>query len=512
MSETPERPENPENPQNHDAPPPDGADASATEQSQDASSPIAPEPPTGLPPAPGLQPPAGMQPPQSPTSQYHPPAAPARPDAQSGPAQSGPGAPQMPQGMQPPQGMQFPQQPQGSQQPQSGPPQMQPPQGHAAPQQPGQYGAPQQPGYAPQGQAPQGQAPQGYGQPGQPQYAGAPGSAPRKKGLSTGALIGIIGGAVGLVILIIIAVFVFGALSSGGGSQKTASSPEQAVEEYLTALSEGDADTARKLAGGSSSDVLLTDDVLKESLEIAPISNIEIDEEGISEGKYDETVVPASFDVGDQTVKRDFRLWQGSKGWELSDGLVRISLSQFKGLDPQVNGEKVGTDSESAFIGAYRIELGEKNFRLAGDTDTFVVASDDDTATFYELEPELTDEARQRFQEMVRASLNECLALKTLTTPCGMDVDGTFSGGEVAIDGTVVRTLTAEGDAALNALDIRSDYDNPTVVTSSDYISVTITVDAEKDGQRGSGEVLFGADMLNPAVDFSADEPKVVWQ
>lgn len=470
MSETPERPVNSELPAQLPS-----VDDTTAGPAADASAPGSPEAPTGLPPAPGLPMPTGLQ-------------APADTPAPAGtPAPNGMSAPQLPQ-MQPPAQLQqagAPAQPVFQQPgaPQEGAPQLLvPPPGHQAP-----------------------------AYPGAPGLAGAP---TKKKGLSTGAIIGIVGGGV-LLLLVILAIIIFSIVRGSGGSasgSSGSSDPAAVVEEYLTALAENDADTARKLTGGTTSDKLLTQEVLEYSNEVAPITNIVVDAEGVIDGEYDEAVVSASYQIGDETVSRDFTVWQFSDHAEISDGIMHVSLGQFEGLDPALNGVAVGPDSLAIFPVAYDVTLENENFAVTGAEQPIVITSNEDTNGFYELQPTLTDEATAEFRELVRASLTECLASTSLNTPCGMDVSAPFNGGEVAIDGTVVRTLSAEGDAALNALEPRSDYDNPLVVTSSDYIQVSITVDAEKDGMRGTGDVLFGADLLSPTVDFSADSPQVVWR
>lgn len=448
------------------------------------------EAPDGLEPSPGLAPPPGIQPPQVDAPQYH----------------------QAPQYQQPPQ----------YQPPQFGPPQYQQQQ-HVPQQQPNQVAQDQpfQPGQTYQaGQPFQSSQP---GQPGSfdpatPGFSGPP--APPKKGLSAGAIIAIVAGGVLLLALIIAGVFAIGSLvnrgsagGAGAGEESTSSagSAPEAVEEYLTAIADGDAETARAFVDGTSEDTLLTDEVLAKSLELAPITNIEVDVDATSDSDS-ESVVSASFDIGSETVTRDFRVWNYSDDWQIFDGLVNISLSSFDGLDATVNGAVPGDDYSRAFIGTYQVELGVEEFALSGDTDTFTLATDEDSTAFYEVQPVLTEEATATFRDLVRASLTECVALTSLATPCGLDVTGPLSDGAVPVDGTIQRTLTAEGDAALTKMKPEVSYDSPTVVSSYDYIQISTTLEADLDGQRVSGDLLFGGDLLKPYVDFAKDKLEVTWE
>lgn len=344
-------------------------------------------------------------------------------------------------------------------------------------------------------------------------------AAPRKKGLSTGAIIGIVGGSVALVLVLIVgalALIGFAAApsssSSSSASPAAKMNPAETTELFLTAIAEGDANTARKIAGGSTSDVLLTDEALKAALTTAPIANIAVDTDNLVESSYEATV-PVTFDVGETTVMRDFKLFKSSNSWEIFDGFVSFSLDRFSGLDPQVNGLEVTSSSSlKAFPGAYTISLGVDSFKLDGTDDTFVLGTRDDADVFYELKPVLTDEAVATYRTMVAKSLGDCLALTTLTTPCGLEVSAELNGGEKVVDGTIVRKIDAEGEAKLKRLDPESSYDAPTVVSSYEYIPVTTTAEVDNAGTRESGTLYGGGSLLKPTVDFAAEALEVVWE
>lgn len=392
-----------------------------------------------------------------------------------------------------------------------------PPQLPSEPVQP-QY-APQpgsaRPQYAPQ----QEQHPQYAQQPGSPVYttpyqtgrqAGEP--RPPKKGLSTGAIIGIVAGAAALLLLFVggLVWLLIPSAPGGSGGGDAARSPEQTVEQYLQALSDADAEAATALLASPRDSPLLTQEVLEASQELAPITDIEVDPESVVEDEYGDLSVSASFKVGDEAVTRDFSLYESSDGWTLLDGTTSMSLASFSGLDPTVNGAEVSEDYADVFIGGYEIGLGSDYFELP-DGGMVVLATFDDASNIHELKPALTEAATQKYRELVRASLNECLAMKTLATPCTRDLSGTFSDGAVPVEGTATRTLTAEGEAALSALKPELSVGQPQLVITYDTITVSTTLEADKDGMRGTGEVIMGGGVLSPSVDFSKETLSVTW-
>ena len=333
------------------------------------------------------------------------------------------------------------------------------------------------------------------------QYYPAP--AP-KKPMSKGLMWGLIGGGALLVLLIAAAIIVPALLR---GPAPTASS---SVEAYLTAISEGDAETALEYVDPYGDETLLTDEVLKASNELAPITDIVVEES--DSGSYDSTVT-ASFSVGGETVERDFTVYDYGDEFVISDGLSSISLSYFNGLGLTVNGVAPEDDYSYVFPGTYQLALGYEQFAIGSETDTFRVVEDDDAEQFYDVQPVLTEDGEATFRELVTAAIQECVAMKTLTTPCGMDIsDIDLDGGAyTAIDGTVTRTLESGWEKTIADMEITVDYSNPTLVSSWDTPSVDMTLQGEKGGQKAEFEVWFGGYMDYPSVDFAEETPVVTW-
>ncbi|MGD8193592.1 hypothetical protein ACEXQB_003745 [Herbiconiux sp. P18] len=405
--------------------------------------------------------------------------------------------------------------------------------GPAAPPPMPQYGAPQGapagtppvPPVPPQG-APQGppQGPPQGGQYGAPQGSPSgppPGQQPpKKKGLSTGAIIGIVAG--GLVLLLVIAIVIGvvavrglmagsggsgGSEESGGGSERTAS---QTVEDYFTALTEGDAETAISLLGTApDDDTLLTDEVLAASNELAPITDFEIVDDQTSAGSSEVTV---AYQLGDTPVTATYSLYDYSEdgSWVLSGGTGSLGVSQFAGLGLTVNGQEADGEVFDVFPGTYELATSLPNFTLTGETvvtSTEPYGSVDTTG----IDAGLSDAALTQFRSLVQAAVDACLASTSLTAGCGLDVPATLSDGTQLADGTISRSLSAEGTVTIQSMVPTLSYDNPTLA-QGDYIgSVTTTGTCTQNGATGTCSVLFGPSLGRPSIDMASATPTVLW-
>ena len=322
-----------------------------------------------------------------------------------------------------------------------------------------------------------------------------------------------------LAVVLFVLVFVAPSLAGDGSdaepptdSARTATA-EEAVELFLTALADGDADTAVRLTGADASDPLLTDEVLARSRSLAPITVTAV--ETVTPDEPTRAVVNATFGLGDRSVNRDFTVWRTDDEWILSDALVALPLSAFDELDPSVNGVPSSSDQPLVFPGAYEIELGVDSFDLAVEgepLDVLSVATSEDAAPLHTAEPALTEARTEEFRRLVRASLEECLAMPALTTPCGLDVSTPLDDGAIPIEGSAQRALAAEGERALDELAPAPDYADPARVTTYDYIYISTRIEADRGGELISGTLYSSGDLLQPYVDFSEEEPRVTWE
>lgn len=338
---------------------------------------------------------------------------------------------------------------------------------------------------------------------------------PPKK-LPTGAVVGLV--AAGVVVVLALAAGIAIPLLTGGAEagddgdtkQPTGelSAPAQYVADYLTAIADGDAATARSFIELSIyDDDLLTDEVLAMSNEAAPITDIEVGEP--TESEYETLSVPVTFSIGDEQASRTFEVYTNVINGELSiiDGVERIPNYGFEAMPLVVNGVEVG-ERAVAFPGTYEFSVDSEYFAVEGG-DVIAVGADGDSSSLFGLEPTLSKKGLELYRQLVDESLKECLAMTTIATPCGMDVTEDARDGFTAIDGTVTRTLTAEGRSELAALEPR--VSENMVVTTSAHLDLDIAFDATNGTETDTFDA-YGGRLLDPKVDFAAETPTVVWE
>lgn len=376
------------------------------------------------------------------------------------------------------------------------------------------YGAPQpgqgqqpHPGYGPNPGA-DAQPHPGYG-PGGPGTPGTPGTPPKKRGLGAGALIAIIGGGVALIIVIIVVIALV-ANSIAATNAANARKPSDTVTSYLTALSAGDAETALGLLGSApDDDTLLTDEVLTASNELAPITDIQVLQQVGDNGSAD---VSVSYLLGGDPVQAEYSVldYDDDGQWKISGGTGYISTAKFDGIGLTVNGVGVQGDEVEVFPGAYELATDLPNFTLEGTT-TVVVSSPFESGDTGDIEPVLTDAALEQFRSIVSAAATECLASTTLAAGCGLELPATLDDGTTLVDGSIKRTLSADGQTTLSSLEPTLSYDNPTLA-QGDYIgSVDVTAQCSQGGASGTCNLIFAPSLGSPSVDMASENPTVLW-
>ena len=279
--------------------------------------------------------------------------------------------------------------------------------------------------------------------------------------------------------------------------------PADLVKRYLSAVADGDAGTARsylQLADGD--DALLTDEVLASAAAHGAITDVEI---GDPYEVGPNTQVPVSFAIGDSRMSGEFAVRARDSGSELAivDGVSPVLTEGLEDLGLTANGFAVPEDAV-LFPGAYDFATTSPYVVVA---ETRLVG-EGSAAGRTVLDPALTDLGLETYRRMVDSSLSECLALRTLATPCGTDLTGRVVDGSAAVEGTVSRTLTEDGRAELDGID--AEFLDGTTVTSTGLISVSFEYGLEN-GDRVGGHSAF-TPLGAPTVDFAAEPLTVTWR
>ncbi len=439
----------------------------------------------------------------------------------------------------PPAGGQF-----GAQQPFGG--SAQPPFG-GAPAQPPFGGAPGQPSFAgAPGQQPYGSAPGtpgfggqnnagGFGGNGMPPYGGGPGNSgdSNKKNLMW-----IIIAAVAALAIAGAAIWAFTAgpfaakddkettADDNGGSDKDADkdadkdkgadkdkdkpkadSAPGAVQAFLDALAEGDVKTANSYLEKKIDSAFADQKVVDAALKAAPITDIEV------EGTDDYNIT-GTFMVGEEEISMDFSVRKSGKNYKISEyTLGQFSVTdELAKLQPLINGQEVELKASDSYAFPIQYEFTSANDRIAFEGTTVFIPYDYSTS-LWDLEFALTTEADTAIRDVVRKSLESCIAEKTLVSSCGMDVPATLDGGETVEDGTVTRTLDDSEWRGVDSMDLDFDYDNPLLITTweSFYPELTATC-TDTSGQTGLCDIWSFGGSKSPVIDISGDDLVVKWE
>ncbi|MFT4219618.1 MAG: hypothetical protein QM611_03765 [Microbacterium sp.] len=441
------------------------------------------------PPATPEQPPAPPVPPTPPAAPVPPPTPPAgapqEPFAQQPPAAQQPYPPQQPPAPQQPYGQQpYPQQA----------PYAAPPTGYA-----GQQPAPDYPGHAPQGAQPPAE----------------------RKGLSKGALIGIIGGGAALVAIIVVVAVALTSLLSGGGQpaanpgggegEPVATTPDAVVTGYLEALAASDAEQALSYVESPPADLtFLTDEVLQASNARAPITGISVTAPTNAEFSVE---VQATYSIGDEQVSTTFNVsdYDDDGTWSMSAGTSDIQLgSRVEGLEVTLNGVALTGLDVTVFPGSYEVATTSEAFTIEG-ASTFTVREPFDYPSLSDMEVTLSKSGLKQFRQLIKKDVSTCLKSKKRKAGCGLSVPATLSDGTKIVQGTVKRTLTADAKSNLKSLKPQESYTDPMRVTSEYIGGVNMQATCVKGGSRGTCRIIMGPSLGAPVVDFTSDPPTVNW-
>lgn len=372
-----------------------------------------------------------------------------------------------------------PQQPQPYPGPQP-PPQPYPDQQYPGPQPyPGQpsYGPPQpysgQPGYPGQQPPPQPYPGQQYpgqqpyaAQPGQP-YGGYPGqppygSPPRQHRSRVPLFIALGAGVLVLALVAFLAV-IRGTTNVGGtvptlaptagtstaGPASGAGDAAGAVQNYLNAVSSGDATTALSYAASPPADAaLLTDDMLAASLAAAPITGIVVTP-GTGTGT-DHQSVEADYLIGDEPANTSFGVTNVDGSWLLDDVAFELplDLSAADGVDLTINGLPLRATAPVVFPGQYTVRTASPWYKTS--RGTVQVDGKAGLGVPSAISLQLSSSGVSAVRKAAQAKLSSCLQKRSLApTGCGF---GVYLPGNNKVRASTIRWQVTSGSTAMKTL------------------------------------------------------------
>lgn len=362
---------------------------------------------------------------------------------------------------------------------------------------------------------------EGPGQP-QPQAMGynmqqGPGLPPKKS--KTGLWIGL--GAVAVVVIVALVLVLSGVFSgtntANGGEGEQAKESKQSAKDiatnYLTAISEGRADDAKKMLGPTSSDTsLMTNEVLKDSLTRAPITDISVTE---PTGGSSSTV-NVTYKVGGEPVNEEYTV--NVRGGTISTSTPHLSLYGLKGVDITVNGVTVkeGDKSYDVFPGSYVVASANKYLEIDGESTVVVTKSSSDNIPRFKLK--VSQAGIDLFREKVIPEAKACLESKNLDPGCNMALNGTLRDGKTLEDGTITRTQSSENANKLENVVPEPGASVPTIISASNLGSFKVTgicTDSTRSGEcelLGGFAAVKGMKFPKASLNVAEEDPKVVWE
>jgi hypothetical protein len=234
-------------------------------------------------------------------------------------------------------------------------------------------------------------------------------------------------------------------------------SADAVVNAYLSAISRGDATKARTYLSSPQTDtLLLTDTVLKRSIERSPVTVVHV---ARSSSSLDGTErVAATYTIGNQQVATTFTTGFSEGQWWINDDPGRIGLGSIRaaGLQLFINGEEIpsNVDSLPAFPGTYELSTANPYIAFAAPS-TIVVRSPDEAPVIGAVRLQLTEAGRKAAYAATRSAVAACLAKRELV-PVGCPQNIAANPNEPTVAGSVTYTLVSESPMTVTETDLRS--------------------------------------------------------
>ncbi|MBE6477587.1 MAG: hypothetical protein E7Z97_05920 [Propionibacteriaceae bacterium] len=324
-----------------------------------------------------------------------------------------------------------------------------------------------------------------------------------------------------LLAMLIAAVTLSTAVNSNEGRAR------RIVREYLTAVAEEDAEKARGYLSEVDDDSLLTDEVLRVSNELAPMTDISVGR--VRHSRYISTdyQVRVSYRIGDETVSTimDVSLpRQNSSTAVKSAGVASLSslwLTGFGDIDVTVNGVIPDTNRPAVFPGNYKIAASNEYLEITGDP----IAATDPSEHSYSAaaagnELAVSEAGVQMFRDKVIAAARECLASTKLSPGCGTKVPQYPNNNprcEEVREDSVHRRQEPEEAAKLESFTPKLKAGAPMTITAGPtdlgYFTPTATC---RTGDTWTEQQLYGPTEATrfsaPSIDLTDPDLALAWE
>lgn len=286
-----------------------------------------------------------------------------------------------------------------------------------------------------------------------------------------------------------------------------------AVTAYLNALAASDAEAALAILTSEPADTtLLTSSMLAASTDLAPMSDIVVEEPAVTEA--DSVDVAVSYRLGTTTIDSTVRAVRDSNFlWTVLGITTMAAPPTTTGLDLTLNGIDIDDPDEMVlFPGTYELATTTPSFTITGTTRTYL-SLDEVHPGFDDAEPALDDEGLTHFRDVIGTAVATCVESSALDPGCGVAITSSPTDELQPIDGTVAWVLSAQAQATLSQLQPELSPSNPFAVSAGAIGPVEVELecnDVTNDTLTTCSPSVFPI-IGFPVVDFSTSPATVLW-
>lgn len=285
---------------------------------------------------------------------------------------------------------------------------------------------------------------------------------PRPKNHRPLIIAGAVAGIALLAVLVVVIVVVSRGGSAGGGS------PQEAAKGYLEALARGDADAALAFGlNAPGSTELLTDDILQQQIDEAPISDVRILDNTAPMGDYAMVHVTAKF--GSEVSDARLTVRKSGGEWKIQNPAVKLDFAAARGANKSLADLTVfgKPTTNPVYVFPGWVDYGSSNANLTYEAPNPMLNQLDTFLQFANVKAALSPSATEAINAKLLDDLAKCTASRLFAPPgCPLKVspaglvDGTAQWGPltdlsnvnqmfnpynmtVSIIGTIVTNFTA---------------------------------------------------------------------
>ncbi|AXK76914.1 MULTISPECIES: DUF4878 domain-containing protein [Mycobacteriaceae] len=310
-------------------------------------------------------------------------------------------------------------------------------------------------------------------------------------------LVVLAGGAAVLVAILVVVIVV---VSRGGSALTGGGSPQEAAKAYLEALASGDAEAALSLGlNAPATTDLLTDDVLRQQIEKAPITAISVPDGTAPMGDF--AMVPVSAKFGDEVSSASLTMRKANGEWKVQNSAVKIDFSAVLGINKSLADLTIfGTPATGpVYVFPGWVDYGSSNANLSYKGPTLLLNQLDSFLLFNSVTPTLSPSATDAINTRLLDDLAKCTASRLFAPPgCPLKVspaglvDGTAQWGPLTDLGNIKQMF------------------NPYNMTVSIVGTIVSNFTASTPGGAPSTGKITG--VISGSADLSTDPPTVTYR